>query len=100
MQVLHQSKDSQHEFYIQNKTFRNTIDVDWQRRFGENDFFTTKATVSLFNRNISTPHFGMKAQQVSYYTEFAYTHRSKNNDLVIGLNLTGEDFHKKLPTVP
>jgi len=97
MQVLHQAKDSQHEFYIQNKTFRNTIDVDWQRRFGENDFLTTKATVSLFNRNISTPHFGMKAQQVSYYTEFAYTHRSKNNDLVIGLNFTGEDFHKKLP---
>jgi outer membrane receptor for ferrienterochelin and colicin len=39
----------------------------------------------------------MKANQFSYFSEATYLKRFKNNDLVAGINFTGENFTKKLP---
>jgi outer membrane receptor for ferrienterochelin and colicin len=86
-----------HQFFIQNQTYRNTLDIVWENTISRSDKFTLKATTSNFNRNISTSVFGMKAKQLSYYSEASYVKKMIKHDLVAGMNLTGEKLTKRLP---
>ena len=97
MLVLKNRKDNQHQYFVSNKSSRHTIDADWENKINEKDRFIVKGTTSWFDRNIETNVFGMKATQLSYFTEASYLKKWDNNDLVAGVNFTGEKFRKKLP---
>jgi outer membrane receptor for ferrienterochelin and colicins len=97
MLVLDNKKDVAHQYFVHNKSFRNSIETNWENKINDKDRFTFKATGSLLNRSVETNTFGMKANQFSYFSEATYLKRFKNNDLVAGINFTGEDFTKKLP---
>ncbi|HUR65554.1 MAG TPA: TonB-dependent receptor, partial [Chitinophagaceae bacterium] len=97
MEVLSGHKNSSHRFFIQNQTFRNTIDIVWDKRIGASDKLTFKGTASHFNRSILTPSFGMRAKQLSYFSEASYLKKLAKHDIVAGLNFTGESVRKKLP---
>ena len=97
MQVLHKTADALHRFFIQNRSTRNTVDAEWQSTMHRADKLTVKGTVSFYNRDISTAVFGMKASQVSYFTEASYFKKLAKHNMVGGLNFTGENFHKQLP---
>jgi len=97
MQVLHHTKDNTHQFYIQNRSIRNTADAIWETRLNANDRLTVKATTSFFNRDISTNVFGMKAKQLSYFSEISYFKKLPKHNLVAGINFSGENFKKKQP---
>lgn len=97
MQVLHASHDALHQFYITNKTFRNTLDAEWTHTINKDAKLVIKGTASQFNRDVVTNVFGMKARQVSYFTEADYILKKGKHDLVAGINVTGEDFRKKQP---
>jgi len=95
--VLHDRKDSQHQFFIENESFRNTLDGEWERQINQTDKLVVKGTGSWFNRNISANTFGMRAAQLSYYTEASYIKKLAHHNIVAGINVTGENFHKYLP---
>ena len=97
MQVLHHTNDSEHQFYIQNRSIRNTLDAVWENRMNKTDRLTLKGNLSFFNRDIRTNVFGMKADQRSYYTELSYYKKMAGHDLVAGLNISGEKFDKQYP---
>jgi outer membrane receptor for ferrienterochelin and colicins len=97
MQAVLHSKDNQHQFFIQNKSFRNTLDAEWEHMLPQNDRLVIKGTASFFNRNINSNTFGMKADQLSYYTEASYIKKLPHHDIVAGINITGENFHKHQP---
>lgn len=97
MEILSGYYSNSHQFFIQNQTFRNTIDLIWENNIRSTDKFTLKGTTSSFNRNIGTPVFGMKAKQFSYFSEASYLKKTKNHDIVAGMNLTGENLRKRLP---
>lgn len=97
MQVLHHTKDNMHQFYIQNKSLRNTADASWENKLNKTDVLTVKGTASFFNRNISTNVFGMKANQLSYFSEISYFKKLPKHNIVAGMNFSGENFKKKLP---
>lgn len=97
MQVLHQTKDNTHQFYIQNKSLRNTADAVWENKLNKTDMLTVKGTASFFNRDISTNVFGMKANQLSYFSEISYFKKLPKHNVVTGINFSGEHFKKKLP---
>jgi outer membrane receptor for ferrienterochelin and colicins len=97
MQVLKDKKDNTHQFFISNKSFRNSADFDWENKISKTKKLTVKGIASWFNRDISTNTFGMKANQLSYYTEVSYLKKSAKHDLVAGININGENFNKKLP---
>ena len=86
-----------HQFFIQNQTYRNTLDLIWDNKISNTDKFTLKATISNFNRNITTSVFGMKAKQLSYFSEASYVKKLTHHDIVTGMNLTGENLKKQLP---
>ncbi len=86
-----------HQFFIQNQSFRNTLAFVWDSKINSKDKFTLKGTTSNFNRDISTNIFGMKAKQLSYYTEATYVKKTAKHDIVTGLNFNGENLRKGLP---
>ncbi len=97
MQVLHKTKDNLHQFFIQNKSFRNSFAGNWENKLNKNDRINFKGSASFFNRDITTNVFGMKAKQLAYFSELAYLKKLKAHTIVAGLNCSGENFNKKLP---
>lgn len=97
MLVLQDKADAVHRFFVKNVTRRNTIDANWENKINKTDRFVFKATGSWLNRDITTSTFGMKAKQLSYFSEASWLKKKPHNDLVTGINLSGEDFAKKYP---
>ncbi len=97
MQVLHQSKDNTHQYFIQNKSLRHSIAGTWQNKMGETAELNFKGLLSFFNRDIITNVFGMKAFQQSWFTECSYLKKWEKHTLVSGINISGELFKKKAP---
>ena len=52
MLVLDQKADNQHQYFNQDKIFRNTIDAVWENKINTKDRFSMKATSSWLNRHI------------------------------------------------
>lgn len=97
MQVLSDNKNDIHQFFIQNISLRNTLDIIYENKLQHNDILTMKASVSALNREIYTNVFGMKAAQLGWFSEAAYSHKSEKITWVAGLNVNGENFSKKQP---
>jgi len=97
MQVLHQTKDNNHQFFIQNKSLRNNFDMEVETKLNATDRLTLKGTTSFFNRDITSNVFGMKAKQLSYFSELTYFKKLPRHSIVGGLNFSGENFTKKQP---
>ncbi len=97
MQVLRNLKDASHQFFIQNKSFRNTIDADWENKLKNNATLSIKGSFNFFSRDILTNLYGMKAHQNLWYSEVAYTQKIKQHNFVVGVNFNGDNFFKQLP---
>ncbi|MES2372124.1 MAG: TonB-dependent receptor [Bacteroidota bacterium] len=97
MLVLDKKTSAQHQFFIQNKSLRNTADLTWEKKIGSDAVFTLKGSTSFFNREVATNVFGMKAGQLSWYTEAAWSQKSDHHNWVAGINFNGDDLYKKTP---
>jgi outer membrane receptor for ferrienterochelin and colicins len=97
MRLLRKQTTGAGQFFIRNKSLRNTADIVWEKPVQENAQFTFKASTSFFNRDISTNTFGMKGRQQTWYTEAAYSQKSDRHNWVAGINFNGDIFSKKLP---
>lgn len=97
MLVLQDKPDAVHRYFVKNVTSRNTVDANWENKINKTDRFVLKATGSWLNREITTSTFGMKAKQLSYFSEASWLNKNPHNDLVAGINLSGENFAKKYP---
>ena len=97
MLVLNKRQDNTHQFFIANRSIRNTADIDFETKLNDKDRLTFKGTASFFNRDINTNVFAMKAQQFSWYSELSYLKKTTQHSIVSGLNFTGENFSKQNP---
>jgi outer membrane receptor for ferrienterochelin and colicins len=97
MQVLHQKADGLHQFFIGNRSLRNTVDAGWEKKLNATDRLNARTTISFFNRDISTNVFGMKGRQRSFFNEFSYLKKTSRHVLVGGIIVSGEKFKKKQP---
>lgn len=97
MQVLDKKSSAQHQFFIRNKSLRNTGDITWEKKMPSNAQFTLKASASYVNRDVQTNVFGMGAGQFTWYTEAAYSRKTEQHNWVAGINFNGDDFRKHLP---
>lgn len=67
----------------------------------ENSFLTAKNSVTYFDRKIFLPDYSFKGNQLSSFSEVAYTYTQEKTEWVAGLNLWTEKFEeKKLYDVP
>ena len=97
MNVLNGNTDANHQFFIKNRSNRNSLDIVWEKKNKDNSFFTAKAATNFFLRNINTNLFSMKAHQTLWYSEFAYAKKLKKHNYVVGLNFNGDVFKNQTP---
>jgi iron complex outermembrane receptor protein/outer membrane receptor for ferrienterochelin and colicins len=97
MQALNKSLNASKSFFIQNKSWRNTADIVWEKKLKGNAQLTTKASTSFFSRDVLTNSFGMSGKQLIWYTEMAYSNKTEYHNYVMGINFNGDEFTKKLP---
>jgi len=97
LQVLSGNPDNSHQFYIRNESYRNTANLSWEHQPSATARFTLKGNVSAYRRNMMTNVFGMKARQISWYSEASYSKKFNRHHLVGGVNLNGERFRKQQP---
>jgi outer membrane receptor for ferrienterochelin and colicins len=97
MQVLDDKTDTQHKFFIQNKTLRHTGDVIWENRLQSNAMLTAKGSLGISSRDITTNISGIKASQAMWYTELSYAQKTGAHNYVLGINFNGDRFKKKFP---
>ncbi len=95
MVVLQNGATGSHQFFIQNKSLRNTADFVWESETSNGGVLTAKGNTSIFNRDINTNVFGMRGKQQSWYTEMAYAKKLEHHNLVMGINFNGEQFRKQ-----
>ena len=95
--VLDNHADAQHQFFIRNKSLRNTADISWNKKLNSTDMLTAKGSISLLDRQIETNVFGMGGLQNLWYTELAYNKNLSHHKIVGGINISGDDFTKYLP---
>ena len=97
MLVLQSKSDNLHQFFNKSKSVRHTADVELDTKLNATDRLTFRGVTSFFNRDIATNVFGMKAKQLSYFTELAYIKKISTHNIVSGFNFTGENFTKQFP---
>jgi outer membrane receptor for ferrienterochelin and colicin len=97
MLVLRNVRNTDHQFYILNRSYRNSLDLSWEKKINKTDKFTVKGIGSWFYRNITSNSFGLKGKQLAWFTEASYVTKRAKHDIVSGLNITGENFSRKLP---
>ncbi len=97
MLVLKDQGSLAHQYFVNNESTRHSVDGYWENKINTTDRFVVKGTGSWFDRDIETNVFGMKARQLSWFSEASWLRKWKSNDLVAGINLSGETFHKKQP---
>jgi iron complex outermembrane receptor protein/outer membrane receptor for ferrienterochelin and colicins len=87
-----------HQFFIKNRSNRNSLDIVWEKKNNDNSFFTAKAAVNFFERKVNTNLFAISAHQTLWYSEFAYSKKLKNHNYVAGINFNGDVFKNQTPS--
>ena len=94
MQVIESNADAIHQFFEQNKTNRNTADLQVTQDLGNGKKLELKASTSLFTRYINTNTHAFKGRQQNYFTEASLYIPKDKYSFVMGLNATGDKFKK------
>ena len=97
MNVLTKAPGSDGKFFIQNKSWRNTIDVMWDKKISETAQFTAKFNTGFYRRDIFTNSFNLGGDQQNWYSELAYSQKINRHQYVAGLNFTGDKFKINTP---
>jgi outer membrane receptor for ferrienterochelin and colicins len=99
MQVIRGNKNAVHQFFEKNTTARHTGDLLVDHTAGNGTRLELKASVSSFDRAISTNIHYFKGNQLSYFTEASWLIPKDKYNIVAGVNVTGDRF-KILPSDP
>ncbi len=76
---------------------RHTVDYNFNHEFRKGSAFTLKGAISYFDRNFTEQTRFFKANQISSYTEASQFIESGRHKVVLGANLTLENFRKPNP---
>ena len=95
MKAIESAGDSLHSFFEKDKTFRNTIDFNFQSLNQKKDVITFKGAASLFSRTIGTKKSSTYFEGIdwSFFTELSYLKKIKQHTLVTGINFVSDFFN-------
>ncbi len=94
MQVIKFKADTLHRYIEDNKIQRHTADLQLNATIKKWHTVNVKAAVNIFDRNVNQSGTIFHGQQITTYTEAAYTFKTNSNTLVAGFNYLNDDFRK------
>lgn len=93
--VVEHGKNGLHQFVETNKSFRNSVDVQYGQKLSDEGDFVLKSSAAAFHLENAEPGFALQGRQVNTYTEASYHHKRGKADLVTGANYLTEGFTPK-----
>jgi outer membrane receptor for ferrienterochelin and colicins len=93
MQVLNNKADTLHQYFEKNNLNRHTGDLTIETKIA-NSNLQVKASASSFKRAIITHNHNFEAKQLNYFSEISFLIPHEKNNVVIGINITGDVFKK------
>ncbi len=92
MFVIKGDENGMHQFFENNKTARHTGDLLIEHNMHNGKQLDLKASVSSFDRDITTNLHFFQGNQLNYFTELSLLTSKENYSWVAGLNVTGDRF--------
>ena len=93
--VVKDKADVQHQYFIRNKSLRNSIETSWEDKLNTKTDFVLKPPPTG-QQDIETNTFGMKASQLSYFSEASYLNGWRKRP-GCGYQFYRWTFNRKLP---
>ena len=87
-------EETSNRFFEKNASQRVSTQLGFTHMFSERRFLTIKNSFSFFNREITIPDYLFKGNQMSSFSELAYTYNSKKSEWIAGLNLWTDQFNE------
>ena len=85
-------KEKGTDFFVQNKSLRNTTDFSYNHEFANSTSLTAKGSMSFFKRDVATNINFLNGDQKLWYTELAYNGRVEAHTWVMGMNYNGDEY--------
>ncbi len=92
MLVIKNNPDAQHQYFEQNKTARNTFELNFEQKFSDRSKLAFKNSFSSFQRDFSSNENFLNARQQNYFSELSFVKPTDKMIWVIGVDLQGSKF--------
>jgi iron complex outermembrane receptor protein/outer membrane receptor for ferrienterochelin and colicins len=95
MHVIAGKSDSNHTYFEQNQTLRNTTTFEFDKKFNNKNNFKLKQSLSFFDRKINIPNYGFSGSNVNAFTDASYMWQKEKHTIIGGINLLYDKFNQK-----
>ena len=95
MHVIEGKSDSNHTYFEQNQTLRNTTTFEFDKKFNNKNNFKLKQSLSFFDRKINIPNYGFSGSNVNAFTDASYMWQKEKHTIIGGINLLYDKFNQK-----
>jgi len=97
--VLNGKANIFHQYFEQNKTFRNITTVNFDRLFDNGGRLLVKQSFAFFDRDLTTQNYGFKGRQFNSYTDVSYSKAYGKHAVVFGGSAVYDQFREKTPNI-
>lgn len=93
--VLDGRADTFHQYFENNRSFRNITTVQFDREFSSGRRLSARQSLAFFNREIEIPDYRFNGRQFNSYTDISYFHSLEKHALIFGFNAVYDRFREQ-----
>jgi outer membrane receptor for ferrienterochelin and colicins len=95
MQAVNLKSDSLHTWFEENKTRRNTSNLEYELKIRNNSRFILKTSYTFFSRSIELNDYKFSGSSKNFFSDISYSFKGNNQFVIIGLNYNSSIFLEK-----
>ncbi|MEQ1923854.1 MAG: TonB-dependent receptor, partial [Pyrinomonadaceae bacterium] len=97
--VLNGNATALHQYFEQNKTFRNITTFNFDRLFDNGGRLFVKQSLAFFNRDLTTQNYAFNGSQFNSFTDISYAKAYGKHAVVFGGSAIFDRFREKTPGI-
>ncbi|MBK8466501.1 MAG: TonB-dependent receptor [Chloracidobacterium sp.] len=92
--VLNGDSNNFHQYFEQNRSFRNVSTLNLNREFDNGSRLFIKQSLAFFNRELTTQNYAFKGRQFNSYTDVSYAKVFGKHAVVVGGSAVHDQFRE------
>ncbi len=96
--VLKSRADGFHQYFEQNKSYRNVTIFNLNHDFEDGGRLLVKQSLAFFNRELTTQNYAFKGRQFNSFTDISYSRLFGKHAFVFGGSAVHDQFREKTQT--
>ncbi len=97
--VLSGNSDNFHQYFEQNRSFRNISTFNLTHEFDDGSRLFVKQSLAFFTRELTTQIYAFKGRQFNSYTDISYAKVFGKHAVVFGGSAVYDQFHETTPNI-